>query len=296
MEITEIPLLSPEEIADVEQHSLLNLINVLQSELICIGLDLTGNCNLLHDSMASCIRIKESFCNPEKTKHFAQNASSESMAILAEINAISAKYPGKSEVNTKASRDNIVSVLHILEERAQETLTRLDDPDKWCDFSPEEIHLELLEFFAAIEKNSKGRYRFIYNIARQQPSDYFCGVTIEATVPQLAMPLLVKDSMRDIIANARKYTAPGGTINVGILETATELRIVVQDTGCGIPADELQSVFHFGVRGSNAQHMQTMGGGLGLTKAFLVTKRFGGQLWISSELGVGTRITIAIPR
>jgi signal transduction histidine kinase len=38
-----------------------------------------------------------------------------------------------------------------------------------------------------------------------------------------------------------------------------------------------------------------MGGGFGLTKAFMVTKRFGGRFWIASELGRGTRIRIVIP-
>jgi signal transduction histidine kinase len=110
------------------------------------------------------------------------------------------------------------------------------------------------------------------------------------------MPLFFKDVMRDLIANARKYTAPGGTINVGVYETDAELRFVVQDTGRGIPPDELQTVVHYGRRGSNVQQVRTMGGGYGLTKAFLVTKRFGGRFWIKSELGVGTRITIIVPR
>lgn len=39
-----------------------------------------------------------------------------------------------------------------------------------------------------------------------------------------------------------------------------------------------------------------MGGGFGLTKAFLVTKQFGGRFWIRSEIGAGTRIRIEIPR
>lgn len=39
-----------------------------------------------------------------------------------------------------------------------------------------------------------------------------------------------------------------------------------------------------------------MDSGFGLTKAFLVTKPFGGRCWIRSELDVGTRIRIEIPR
>lgn len=38
-----------------------------------------------------------------------------------------------------------------------------------------------------------------------------------------------------------------------------------------------------------------MGGGFGLTKAFFVTKRFQGRMWIRSAAGAGTRITIDLP-
>jgi len=42
--------------------------------------------------------------------------------------------------------------------------------------------------------------------------------------------------------------------------------------------------------------VRTMGAGFGLTKAYYVTKQFGGRMWIASRLGVGTRITLIIPR
>lgn len=151
--------------------------------------------------------------------------------------------------------------------------------------------------FAAIEKNSKGRYRIIYNLARQQASDYYIDFEIEsANRRTIALPQFFHDVMRDLIANARKYTAPGGTINVGVYETDAELRFVVQDTGRGIPPAEIQTVVHYGKRGSNVQQVRTMGGGYGLTKAFLITQRNGGRFWIKSELGAGTRITLLIPR
>ena len=52
----------------------------------------------------------------------------------------------------------------------------------------------------------------------------------------------------------------------------------------------------FGQRASNVGEVRTMGGGFGLTKAFLVTKQFGGRFWLASQLEVGTRVRIQIPR
>jgi signal transduction histidine kinase len=79
-------------------------------------------------------------------------------------------------------------------------------------------------------------------------------------------------------------------------ESETELRFMVEDTGRGIPPDEITNVVQFGQRASNVGDVRTMGGGFGLTKAVFVTKQFGGRFWISSEVGAGTRIRIVLPR
>ncbi|MSU71205.1 MAG: ATP-binding protein [Opitutus sp.] len=69
-----------------------------------------------------------------------------------------------------------------------------------------------------------------------------------------------------------------------------------KNTGRGIPADERAAVVEFGRRASNVGNVRTMGGGFGLTKAFLATKQFGGRFWIATEVGVGTRVRIHVPR
>jgi len=297
-EIIAIPSLQPGETSLVQMHSLLNILNVLQGELIVIGLHLADNPDLLQQSLAVCHRVKNSFTDPLSARLFAAGLPSDAHAILTEIAGAVAKRPGQArDPELQESLENIRSVIRILEVRAQETLAQTGDFAPWIDFPLDELREDFLDVFAAIEKNSKGRYRIIYNLARQQPSDYYVDFVIEsANYRTVGMPVLFKDVMRDLIANARKYTAPGGTINVGLHETETELRFVLQDTGRGIPPDEIQTVVHFGRRGSNARDVRTMGGGYGLTKAFLVTKRFGGRFWIKSELGVGTRVTIVVPR
>jgi len=101
--------------------------------------------------------------------------------------------------------------------------------------------------------------------------------------------------MRDLIANARKYTPPGGEITAALYQDAHGTKFLVKDTGRGIPPAEIEQVVHFGKRASNVSTVRTLGGGFGLTKAFLVTKQFGGRFWIGSELGKGTNISIWLP-
>lgn len=297
IEITEIPSLQPGEVSLVEMHSLLNVLNVLHGELTLIGLHLAGDPGLLRQGLAICDRVKASFTDPALALRFAASLAADRQAILDEIAAAAGRHPPGADAELQESLANIHSVLHVLEVRAEETRARAGEPGRWLAYPIEALRADFLEVFAAIEKNSKGRYRIIYNLARQQPTDYYVDFVIEsASGSSVAMPLFFKDVMRDLIANARKYTAPGGTINVGLYETERELRFVVQDTGRGIPPAELQSVVHFGRRGSNVQDVRTMGGGYGLTKAFLIAKRFGGRFWIKSELGQGTRVTLVIPR
>lgn len=298
IEITSIPPLTPPEQSLVELHSLLNILNVLQGELMVIGLHLAEDPDLLQAGLAVCARVKLSFTDPVHALDFARKVKEEEQTVLDEIAAQTATRLGAAEnAEIAESLANIRSVFRILDTRAQETLSRSQAPDKWVDFPIAELKADFQAVFSAIEKNSKGRYRIIYNLARQQPADYYVDFAIEsAQGGAIALPMLFKDVMRDLIANSRKYTPPGGNINIGLYETPTELRFVVQDTGCGIPPGELEAVVHFGKRGSNVQQVRTMGGGFGLTKAFLVTMRFGGRFWIKSDLGAGTRITITLPR
>jgi signal transduction histidine kinase len=297
IEITAIPSLQPGEVSLVEMHSLLNVLNVLHGELTLVGLHLADDPALLRQGLAICERVKASFTDPALALRFAGGLTADRQTILAEIDAAAGPGRADQDAELQESLANIRSVLQILEVRAQETLARAGEPGRWISYPVDALRADFLEVFAAIEKNSKGRYRIIYNLARQQPTDYYIDFVVEsAGGSSVALPLLFKDVMRDLIANARKYTAPGGTINVGLYETGRELRFVVQDSGCGIPPGEIEQVVHFGRRGSNVQGIRTMGGGYGLTKAFLITKRFGGRLWIKSELNAGTRITIVIPR
>jgi signal transduction histidine kinase len=150
--------------------------------------------------------------------------------------------------------------------------------------------------FAAIERNSHGRYRILYNAALQQPSDYYVDFKIETDLDgKFRMPPVLQDVMRDLIANARKYTAPGGHITAALHAGTDGLRFVVHDDGRGIPHDEIKEVVGFGKRASNVGEVRSMGGAFGLTKAFLVTKQFGGRFWIASKLGRGTRVRLWIP-
>ena len=298
IEITEIPPLKPNEQSLLAMHSLLNVLNVLRGELTLIGLTLAHDDALLVCGLASSDELIASLRDPEASLTAARQVDAHAAAIFTEIEtALAAHLEKRADAEIVESLANLESVFAILRVRARELLARARHPDRWEEFSVAGLRRDFNEVFAAFEKNSHGRFRIIYNAALQEPRDYYLDFKIESSAgDRLRMPAVFQDVLRDLVANARKYTAPGGHITAALYEDPTLLRLVVEDTGRGIPAHELATVVHFGRRASNVGDVRTLGGGFGLTKAFLATKQFGGRFWLASEVGVGTRIRINVPR
>ena len=296
IEITEIPPLSPGEQSLLDFHSVVNVINVLNCELIVLGLNAADNDQYLSTGLAWCDRVVASLQDRDQALEQARQVEAMERAVLDEIDAklCHRPAPGPEMAETMA---NIRSVFEILKVRARELLARAATPERWEEFDVAQLRQNFSDVFAAIERNSHWRYRILYNAARQQPGDYYVDLKIEAgDEKRLVMPPVLQDVMRDLIANARKYTAPGGHITAALYADAAELRFVVRDDGKGIPPEEIRQVVAFGKRASNVGNVRTMGGGCGLTKAFLVTKQFGGRFWIASELGHGTQVRLWLPR
>jgi signal transduction histidine kinase len=188
------------------------------------------------------------------------------------------------------------SLCWILRVRSRELLARAAAPVGWAMFTVSQLESDFDEWLRSLEENSRGAYRLVCNLALQEPDDYYIDLKFAgARGSTLLMPPIFKDVIRDLIANARKYTRPGGQILAALHSGPDGLRLVVQDNGRGIPADELPAVVEGGRRGSNVADVRTMGGGFGLTKAVLVTRQFRGRLWIKSEEGRGTRVRIWLP-
>lgn len=298
IEITEIPPLKPNEQSLLETHSVLNVFNVLRGELALIGLLIASDDALLKGSLKLCDRLTADLQDRKASLAVAREIDIHAAAVLAEVyQALAARPALRAHPEVIESLANLESVFAILRVRERELLAREQAPDRWEEFSIEQLRRSFLEAFAAVEKNSRGRYRILYNAALQEPPDYYVDFKLEsAEGDRLRMPAIFQDVMRDLILNARKYTKPGGRITAAVYEDPEFLRLVIEDTGRGIPPEELGTVVHFGKRASNVGDVRTMGGGFGLTKAFFVTKQFGGRFWIASDLGVGTRIRIYVPR
>lgn len=115
------------------------------------------------------------------------------------------------------------------------------------------------------------------------------------------LPLLNLDRLRieqvisNLIDNAIRHTPPGGTVTVIASRHDDGARVIVADTGAGIPADALSHVFDRLYRVDPSRDRATGGGGLGLTIARQLVEAHGGTVWVESEEGVGSRFGFDLP-
>jgi PAS domain S-box-containing protein len=105
----------------------------------------------------------------------------------------------------------------------------------------------------------------------------------------------IEEMLIHLLDNAMKYSHTGSPIDVVLSSRAGELRLTVADTGIGIPAPEIAHVTKRYYRASNAPAPELVGIGLGLAIVDELCRAHNGYLRISSTLGGGTSVTIALP-
>lgn len=80
------------------------------------------------------------------------------------------------------------------------------------------------------------------------------------------------------------------------MDKGNSILIQIEDTGIGIPKDELSKVFDEFYRASNAKEVERDGTGLGLSIAKQIVERHQGKIWVESEEGKGSSFSIELPK
>ncbi|MBW4602246.1 MAG: HAMP domain-containing histidine kinase [Calothrix sp. FI2-JRJ7] len=99
----------------------------------------------------------------------------------------------------------------------------------------------------------------------------------------------------NLIVNAIQYTPPGGEVTVFLNRNDYYAVIKVQDTGIGIPLQELPHIFDRFYRVSSDRSRSTGGSGLGLAIVSAIVSVHKGKLNVESELGKGSIFTVQLP-
>jgi len=126
------------------------------------------------------------------------------------------------------------------------------------------------------------------------------GVSVSIDLPD-KLPAVNIDSqrisqvLRNLLENAIAHTAKGGTVTVIARQQADYIEVAVNDTGEGIPAEDLPNIFERFYRVDKSRARATGGSGLGLTIAKRLVEAHGGKIEAKSELGKGSRFAFTLP-
>jgi signal transduction histidine kinase len=106
----------------------------------------------------------------------------------------------------------------------------------------------------------------------------------------------VQQVLLNVLTNASKFTGPGGRITLRCEATPTTVHFHVTDTGSGIPADKLETIFEPFVQVERRPARAGDGVGLGLAISRQLARAMGGELTATSTVGVGSTFTLSLPR
>ena len=122
--------------------------------------------------------------------------------------------------------------------------------------------------------------------------------SIQEIAPEIPALNTDREKLRQIILNlldnAVKYTAQG-EIKIAASQQNGSLKLVVSDTGIGIPREELNKIFEEFQRGDSSSTKNFRGTGLGLAIARKFVNLLGGEISVESEVGKGSVFTVTLP-
>jgi heavy metal sensor kinase len=106
----------------------------------------------------------------------------------------------------------------------------------------------------------------------------------------------LKQVLVNLISNAIKYTPGQGTVTFELCKADTQSRLIIRDTGPGIPAEDLPHIFERFYRAEKSRtRSKTSGFGLGLSIAYWIINSHGGTIEVESQEGQGTAFIIYLP-
>lgn len=101
--------------------------------------------------------------------------------------------------------------------------------------------------------------------------------------------------MLNLLSNAIKFTSTGGRVTIDCEIEAPVVRVHVRDTGCGIAADMIASIFEPFVQVEQGLTRRNDGVGLGLSISRTLARDMNGDLYATSVVGEGSQFTLELP-
>ncbi len=207
--------------------------------------------------------------------HDIKNAIIPSLWIFRKI--LSGKTRNLEE-NVAAANDSLVTAEHLLEDFM--VFSRFENKE----YRPAKSDCDVEAL--VIKQIEDARLRADRKNVRVE-----CSLA-EHTSPVAADKRMVQRVIANLLQNAVNYTNSGGTVTLTVEGSGKQVLFEVQDTGIGIPDNHIPFIFDAFYRVKYDQG----GTGLGLAIARTIVEAHGGEIWVESTAGKGSRFSFTLPK
>jgi signal transduction histidine kinase len=207
-------------------------------------------------------------------------------AGLSMLELLTDGYLGELSHEQKAHLSRLAERLGVLDQTIGELLTIARSRDRSHEIR--DVDIDLAELARQTEATFK-----------EEAAGKGVSLEVESDAGLPTIPSggdLLQQILHNLVSNAIKYTPGGGAVFVRVSPRGAEgARIMVRDTGIGIPAEEQEKLFREFFRASNAKRVTTQGTGLGLALVKRAVERHRGQVRMASQVGEGTTVVVDLP-
>jgi two-component system OmpR family sensor kinase len=228
-------------------------------------------------------RLQHSFA---KQKQFLANASHELKSPVAMLRLFFDEAAQRKDLPEAFQHQVISQGEHVLRmDRLVKNLLELSVLELKDSLTPEQFSLtdlirSVLEDFSHILTEARIRLK----------------VHLPGSLNMLGDRDKIRRMLINLLDNAVKYNVENGEIRFQAIEKAGFIHLSLNNTGPGIPKDDLEKVFEQFYRVEKSRSLQYGGAGLGLSIVKEIVRLHHGKVSLESEAGAWTRIDIALPR
>jgi two-component system sensor histidine kinase VicK len=221
-------------------------------------------------------------------REFVANVSHELRTPLTSVRT----YAETLFENKEITRDTEEEFLHVIINESDRMTKIVQDLLELSRFDSGDRKLDIEEF--SIEQSVRDVHTAIALDAKKR--GHLLSLELEWKMPMIKGDRArIEQVLMNIITNALKYTPDGGRIDIYTFRSRQNVSIKIEDTGIGIPKEDLERIFDRFYRVDKARSRESGGTGLGLSIAKEIITLHGGDIIIESEHGKGTSVTVVLP-